>query len=66
MLEQIGGSSDAVGIQYQTDGMRGQSEIASEFPTKNANTSANPEKKVIALLKVRIKMQCCFKCRRGT
>ena len=25
-----------------------------------------PWKKVIALLKVRIKMQCCFKCRRGS
>ena len=46
--------------------MREQSEIASKFPTKNAKTSANLEKKVIALLKVRIKMQCCFKCRRGS
>ena len=35
-----------------------------EFPTKNAQTPA--KKEFIALLKVRIKMQCCFKCRRGS
>ena len=44
----------------------GNRKLLQNFQPKMWRPLQTLKKKVIALLKVRIKMQCCFKCRRGS